>query len=301
MWATTLVLVAGLAGAADDSGLSIKLAATKTSIIIGEPLKVQVTWSATRPVAVSLESVKLMVDDGSGFKQHVETQTQTRSVIQAPANLAPGEDRVTAHVLSVSGGGLPPSEKASFRFAFPRAGRYRIVAGYFGNTSNVVPIDVQAPEAKDAELYTKHLRARPELVTEWALMNLLSEGDAKLAVKLLDEYEESPYLSRLRLLSWEQQIGEALLTHQELHGRGSDPLQGEPGAVLRRIESDVSDGPFDEDRLTLVAHKKLEWGDRKDAARLLHEILTKHPRGQAAEEARALLAEIEPPPQSKKQ
>jgi hypothetical protein len=296
MWTTMLVLAAGLAGATDDTGLTLKLVPTKSRIMIGEPLKVRVVWSATRPVAVSLDSVKLMVDDGTGFKQHVETQTQTRSVIQAPANLAPGESRVTSHILSVAGGGLPPSARTTFQFAFPRAGRYRVVADYFGNMSNVVAIDVRAPEGKDAELYTKYLRARPELLTEWALMNLRSESDAELAAKLLDEYQGSPYLPRLQLLFWGQQIGEALSTNQELHGRGADLLQGEPGRVLQRIESEVSEGPFDEDRLALVARKKLEWGDRKDGVRLLREILMKHPRGQAAQEARALLAEIEPPP-----
>src|SRR3989442_1600780 len=224
MWATTLLLAAAVAGA-ETTGLTLQLTATKPKIFMGEPLKVLVVWSASQPIAVNVESVKLMLDDGTGFKQHVETQTQTRSVIQAPVNLAAGESRVTAYVLSVSGGGMPPSEKTVFRFAFPQPGRYRLVADYFGLTSNVVTIEVKAPEGKDADLYAKYLRARPELLNGWAFMNLRSQDDAELAAKLLDEHRGSPYLGRLQMLSWEQQIGAALSTHYEsVESRAKDPL-----------------------------------------------------------------------------
>src|SRR5713101_1998351 len=142
MWMTMVLLAAGLS--ADSHDLSLRLTASKSRILVGEPLKVWVSWTARQPVPVNFESVRLMVSDGSGFHQHSETRTQTSNVIRT-LTLNADETRVSGHVLSVEGGGLPPSSETRFRFAFPKAGRYRVRADYYGAKSNEVTIDVQMP------------------------------------------------------------------------------------------------------------------------------------------------------------
>jgi hypothetical protein len=271
--------------------LALWLSAPKQTILVGEPAKVVLMWSATRPIEVTKGSVRILLDDGTGFRTWGETAFGATSSVELPQRLAPGKAEKTAHVVAVTGY-MDTAGNGHFKLAFPRPGRYQIRAQYGpdvdGVTSNTATVTVVMPKGKEAELLERHIRPHPEILTGWS--KLL---DNERIEQLFDEYPGSPYLARSKLLLWERQIEEAIASGAtEEQRRGAIPLDGEAARLVDRLANDDLEGsPFDEDRLLLLAETKSRWGRREEGLEVYKEIIAKYPGGDAASKAQRRLAD----------
>src|SRR5713101_510484 len=261
---TLTLLLSAWAGSA-GSPLTLRLEAPKPKIVVAEPLKLTLTWTATRSTEVVTDEAIILLDDGTGYRAYHETVFGTALVVHVPQKLGVGEERKTAHVLAVSGGMLKPGVR-DFSFAFPRPGKYRAKASYDDVESNEVRIEVTAPKNGDAEILAK-VQKRPDLLSEqWAF---LEEADADRVEALVNEHPDSPILSRQRIGVWKRRLEHA---HAQDRYTGKQPVDGEVARVLQEIESTPLEGtPFDEDRLLVAAEQRTAIGDRKRTRQIYEE------------------------------
>jgi len=195
--------------------------------------------------------------------------------------LSPGQTIISEHVLAVSG--YP--DVTNFALAFPHPGRYQAQVRYKGAISNVASIKVAAPNGKDADLL-EHLRRRPELLSEWGLLEDFA-GDALEG--LLDEYRGSRYLGRSHVLFWKKKLEQARASDQ---AAGIKLKEGKTARLLDEVAgSELDDSPFEEDRLLLVAETSAAIGDRARARGNYEKIVSNYPKSHAAAVAQRWIAE----------
>jgi hypothetical protein len=281
------VVVQAVQGSVAPPVPKLHIEAAKSSVLIGEPLKVTVSWTATQQLQINPEALQYWIDSGIGFERHIETHYETAAGLLGPVTLDPSRPLMTSDVLAVKGGGLPGSGKM-FEPALSRVGVVQVKAIYGAVESNVVSVAVVQPSDADAQLYFGYLRGRPELMTDWALMNLRNPSDTELLRQLITSFPQSAYLERAHLLVWRAQITEALRREEP------DPLRGQLGSVLEEIQGSnaLTGTPFDDERLFLIATTRLDWRDRAGAVAVLREIIEKYPNGAAAQVARGMVAEL---------
>ncbi len=273
--------------------LSLELTAAKTRVMVGEPAKLILKWTTRERLLVATGSVVLKIDDGSGFRPWTEAKFGTAFVLETPAYLSPGEVQKTSLVLGVAGGpSLPekgPNPAEGFRFAFPRAGEYRVRVDYERTWSNTVVISAVQPQGEDAELWNR-LSSRPDLLTEWVLYDGRRRGALR---ELVSKYPHSAHLAAVQLVLFRSDLGQALATDR----KASIPLkEGSTARLLGEVEARVlADSPFDEDRLILLAEYSSALGDQDGLERVYRAILRDHPDGVGAERAQSWLASNEPP------
>ena len=145
--------------------------------------------------------------------------------------------------------------------------------------SNEAVVSGAAPRGTDAALFTTYLFSRPDLLTEWGV---LEETGFELLDGLLQQYKGSVYAFRSQLLVWEKKIEKAVVASGASGGTlpTGSPMSGELGTLLAEIESaNWANLPFDEDRLVLAAKTRLKWGDRDGAIRDYQEVVSQHPQG----------------------
>lgn len=281
-----IILAAGLlasaAAQASSESLRLKVSAPAT-LMVGEPTKLQVVWTALRDVEVVTAKGEVWLDRGPGFRRYHETSFGTASTVYWPERLVRGATLVREHVLAVSGYAGGPEDR-HFELAFPRPGHYRARVQYEGVVSNEVAIEVTMPKEKDAEVLA-HLQRRPELLSEWGL---IADFGSQLLEKLLDEYPGSRHLGRPRVLSWRKELDEARAADQQ---SGTPPAEGRTAQLLARLEgADLEDTPFEEDRLLLIGDTAVSIGDRVKARAAYDRLAAQSPSTEAAEKARRWLA-----------
>ena len=118
------------------------------------------TWSTTQPTWVAPDAV-LWINDGGGFVEHHETRTSTASALIVPQPLRPGDLLTAVQVVAVSGGRHCGDRLCDVRLAFPHAGRYKLVARQGPIESNVLSIEVAAPEGHDRDCSNTGCRDGP--------------------------------------------------------------------------------------------------------------------------------------------
>jgi hypothetical protein len=270
------------------------LVATDARILLGQPTKVTVTWLTRRPVEVMPVSLAILVDDGEGFREHRETRFSAASTLYLPMTLEPDTPLQTAHVIGVTGGRFSTSDGLlrEARLVFGRPGRYRIKARYESVESNTATVNVAKPFGKDAELFEKHIRLHPGLLTEWSVLD-----DPENLKRLFQEYRGSPYLDRARLLSLTREIETPSLA-EELARPSGRPWM--PLGLDDAIATEPMKSAFEEDRLLLLAEAHRRLGHGEVAARLYGEITVKYPDGQAAPRAREALRVLSQPDDSRR-
>ena len=228
----SLLCIAMLASASASGGsLKLELSAAKSRILIGEPLRTVMTWSTTQPAWVATDAV-LWINDGGGFVEHRETRWSTASALIVPQPLKPGDLLTAVQVVAVSGGRHCGDRLCDVRFAFPHAGRYELRARQGRLASNVLPIEVAAPEGHDREFFERHLSRRPDLLTSWPIA-----VDAEAVRRLCRQHGEGPYLDWIRLE----------LAHHDLAVAPHDREGVE--AAVRRLLTEPAAGAFEEERL----------------------------------------------------
>jgi hypothetical protein len=266
--------------------LKLTLDAAKSTILVGEGEKVTLTWRSTGPVAIMPDLVTVLLDDGTGFRPYQETRIGTASSLWVGDLIVkPCAPFRTAYVLAVSGQ-MRSDGARDFKFAFPKAGRYQIKTEYRQGakavlSSNTIVITVRPPDAADKELFELELRKRPDLLTEWSFLDGM-DADAETVKRLLQEHGASPYLSRVQVLYWQHELRKAA-------GRGGS--ESELRTLLDRIEESRVPGPFDEDRLLLVARNRAARGDSAGAARAFGELRVRYPDSEPALQAAKWTAE----------
>jgi hypothetical protein len=272
------------------AGLSVSLYVPKADIVVGEPVKAVATWRSTLDQAVGLDEASIWIDDGTGYREYSESSLGTSfglSAMTMPSNVP----FKTNYVLAVAGR-RDADGVGNFHFAFGSPGTYRLRVRYETIESNEVTLTVRTPSATDAAVFTTYLRPRPELLTEWGV---LEDADVATLSGVLEQHRGSPYLYWPQVLVWKRRTRDALAAFGASGGRilqGDNPLVADLGQVVGEIEANDWNGtPFDEDRLLLVAATKLAWGARVAALETYREIIARYPDGVASQEARAIVAE----------
>lgn len=278
-----------IASALAAGNVTIALSASKTEVLVGEPLKLTATVSTTsaEPVRVRTTAVHAVIDDGTGYRRHIEAEDRGDEVDLGTPVTVSEPIKTTLYV------GLEPDLSAgavarAFRLALPGPGAYKIRAEYGDVRSNEVTVQVKAPQGRDADLY-QQLAQRLHLLTDWATYE---DADMERLGQLLQDYRGSPYLFRPQLVAWRVAIQKALVAFGDSGGpgRGGHPLNEDLGEILREIEdTDWSGSPYDENRLGLLAGSRLGWGDRTGAVDAYQLILTRYPDGVMAQLARRII------------
>jgi hypothetical protein len=274
-------LVASGGAAASSESLRLTLSAP-AEIMVGEPTKLRMAWTAVRDLEVEPEKVQVWLDRGTGFRPYHETSFGTAWTVYFHETLERGSSLSTEQVIAVSRGAGAP-EDGSFELAFPRPGRYRARVQYEGLVSNVVTIEAILPKGKDYEVLAQLLR-RPALLSEWGL---IEDFGGLVLEKLLAEYPTSRYLAHPRVLSWRKELEEARAADVRSGARAVD---GKTGQLLARLEDTTLDGTqFEEDRLVLMGDIAASIGDRAKARATYERILSLFPPTAAATKAKGWL------------
>jgi hypothetical protein len=263
---------------ADLHGLQLALR-SPVDVLVGQPTKATVTLSTTRDLEVGESGLCILMDSGGGFHQFTGARVSVMELVEGSNLLERGKPRTRAFVLGVSGG-RDEAQDLHFAFAFPKPGRYKLVAEYAGLVrSNEVTVTVTAPKGTEAELFSKHLQPRPELLTTHGL----EARNRPVLEKLLLDYTSRRHLAEPQLMLWVRGIGDRL---------GVPAAAGELKQLIGQIETTSwPDNPFDEDRLGLAADTYARIGEAENAARVYAELVQKYPDGAPAAEARIWLTQ----------
>lgn len=278
-----LYLVAGT-----GSALKLDLRSPQTELLIGEPVKLTLTWKPSQKVEAHIEDdsqglvhLRVWVDDGTGPKRYWEAGRAISETLVAATELQPGEEVVQNIVLLRGGyGEKHPGNVAGF--VFPTKGHYTLKVGYGDATglraeSNSISFDVKEPSGEDREVF-ELIRKDPDL--------LKTERGATL----IQRYRKSVYLRRTKLLALQEREIElrdrkdpdsgASLWH--LDKASLDAFQADH---FRRMAQDLlADddwGPFEEERLDLAAQYAAIGGDKASAERARGELIDRFPRSAA--------------------
>jgi hypothetical protein len=157
---------------ATSADLRITLSAVKSPILVGEFAKVKADWQFLRQIRILFRREYLQIDDGSGYRDHLEGSGSDPTVARAVETMSAGETRVTELVIGLEAlqplGGLSAEEmNASIAFAFPHPGTYSVKMRYDDVESNPVTIQVVAPSGADASVLAA-VRAHMGVLTEYA-------------------------------------------------------------------------------------------------------------------------------------
>lgn len=270
-----------IAGSGLLDGLDLTLASRKQTLMVGEPVRVDLTWSAKSSVRVLASRAQIVVVDPAGAVRPWSEATNG-TICEAEGEIAvePRSPLVTSYVLAATGRvRMTNPLEHDITLAFPVAGHYRMRAQYSDGRnaaeSNWVEIEVVPPAGDDAKVY-EVIRRKPWIVTPYVRLFGASEAAAVIA-----EHPRSPYLARSALLLWEQRIAEASFAAPDPEPLTA-PVGGSVPAVLDELADAAIDGPFDEDRLVLLAAwaGRTGWHDR--AAQAQRTLLARYPHGAPA-------------------
>ena len=272
----------------DLSGLRLSLTTTRPTVLAGEATRVDVTWSATSPVTIAPDFLKIVyAAPGAEPVEWWEATDKIVCGIPASRNLGPGDSFVTSHVIAARGrvdfSGLF-SATSDLQLAFPTPGVYRVQARYSTIASNWLPIEVVRPAGEEVAAY-EVVRANPWLVTPYVFLRQPVNFE-----EVLRRHPRSPYFARTRLLLWERKARRAYEDAPEQPG--VVPFTGNVPAVLDEIATTPLPGPFDEDRLVLLAESAERTAHRETALAAWRELLQKYPDGAGAATARRRLGVI---------
>jgi hypothetical protein len=265
--------------------LSLRLDAPQADVLIGEPVKLVLTWSSTKPVRERLTEpgpwFEIYSNNGSGWRRF-DIPLASDDVVTAPDELRAGE-RLTTELTPVEGryeGGKPAP-------LFRSAGRYSLRVVYRLNeresvTSNSVRFDVSAPKDEERDVYEIMTRTQGFLLTVQA-------------EELSRRYPESRYL-RIPALRRLQKHMDALLSRQDPENNESlRHLDREQlklfvherfQVMASELKSRGDWGGFEADRLEKLADLLDRAQQPDEALAVRHQLVQRFPSSRAAAVAR---------------
>jgi hypothetical protein len=282
---TSLVLAALLVAAPADplSALQLRLATAKRTLLAGEPLRLELTWTTTAPVYVDGDARFFVASPDGVARQWHEAEPEGTESMARGAVLGPGERLVTAHVLAATGSLTLPASPAvppvsHLALAFPIPGRYRVQARHAPAASNWLDLEVVPPAGAEAEVHD-FIRAHP-----WVLTPYVTQAQPAGLDAMLRGHPMSVYFARTRLLLWDRKFEKAYLAAPEVPG--PIPSTGDVPAVLDEIARATLPGAFEEDRLSLLLQSAASATHQDRALVAWRELLARFPSGAAVDQAR---------------
>jgi hypothetical protein len=272
--------------AAQDGPLTLTLAATEQQLIVGQPTKVVLTWSATAPLEVVPSAVFLELKHLDGWQRWREATFASGGNLGLPVLLEPQRPFKSAHVLSSTM--TADSNGRRLAVPFEAVGLYSVRAAYrLGDNrieSNPVTVDVVGPAGSDIAVVDA-FTDRPDLLGDW------SHAETIDAVQdfILSLPADAAHAELAQVLTWKRRIARAEGAMSMAAGSTpSDELKGILGEMRSRSRDQ---GSFDDDRLWLLASTLMRWNEKQQALPVLKELLASYPDRPNADLARALLAQ----------
>lgn len=269
-------------------GLSLHLAPEKNEILVGEPLRLKLTWRADRPLQIPAEAmegetwnhdyVQIWVDGPTGRHRYRELPTALIDQIVAADPLRAGDEVETDLTLLYGLHGMKAEG-----YLFPLPGTYALMLRYADNKnpadSNTVSISVSQPAGAERAILDA-VKADP--------FDIKVSGPN--AQRLAAKNPSSRYLRMARIEHYREK-------ERRLRDR-RDPETGDPLSMsqdqwdlfaadaYRRMAEDIKEtddwGPYEDVRLAMLAGYAKRGGDVEEAERAKKEVLTRFPKSRVA-------------------
>ena len=170
------------------SDAQLRITAVKSRVLVGEFTKIRTEWLARRGIVAGFGGEQVQIDDGTGFREHVEASGED-IVPGECAELAAGGSRLLEHTIGLRS--VPERQNQPLAFVFDKPGVYRVKLTYDDVQSNVIEIEAVTPSGRDAELF-EAIRADPVLLSRFVMTSRPARW-ARLA-ELIEQYGGHPYL-----------------------------------------------------------------------------------------------------------
>ena len=257
----------------------------QTELIVGEPLKLVLAFEARTTVELRVPQeedgyrpLKFWIDDGSGSREYFEYATGPSDDVGAPRVLNPGEQEIVNVVLAYGRYSQPS-------FPFPDDGKYAMRVQYATATacadSNVVSFTVMEPMG-EAERRMHAALHREPLVLKVA-RGYEERAEAWVAADTRNRYLRWP---RLKLIiARAEEISTGFLRAQRDQQPRSSRMDDHKREYFTKTAEDLVGedwGPFEEERLALIAKCHRWSGRRMDADVAERELLERFPGSAAA-------------------
>ncbi len=264
------------------AALSMRVETPQPAVLVGEPVKLVVTWSTTKAVKARLTDplpwLEILTDDGSGWKRFDLRYDQDNVV--APDELRSGQILVTEIVLVQ--GAYGNEEQVPL---FSKQGEYSLRLRYHLNekvevASNAVAFNVSGPVGEEQEVYSI-VKAHPGF--------LLTPQAEELSRRFpASRYLRIPAFRRLQkrlgsLLSRQDPDSKQMLwdlDRAQLHQMVGEHCRSMAAELLAAGDW----GAFESDRLEKVADLLERAGALDGAEKARKEILERFPRSKAAQD-----------------
>lgn len=275
---------------AATTGLTLHLAPTQNDVVVGEPLRLALTWRAQRTLQLPSEVAndgwdydyaQIWVDGPTGRHQYREIPPVLEDPVTLMTPLTPGAEYVS-ELLLLFGYRMDAPQSHEFLLSMP--GTYTVTIRYADEKnpaeSNAITVRVKPPEAADRTVF-ETLKSDP---FEMKL------GGPKTDA-LLEKHPGSPYLRVARVARYREK------EHRLLERQ--DPETGDPlslsddqrapfaasfyRAMADDVEASGNWGPYEDVRLGMLAGYAKRGGDSQLAERTRKELLTRFPKSRAAD------------------
>lgn len=288
------------------SEISISIKASQADVLVGEPLKITVTWTAGDGPVKRLyvedseflsQTLTFLVEDGLSKKTYRELPKGLAEHVSATVDLQPGES-ISRNLVLVRGSYASDGEGRPMRaLLFPAQGTYAMQAIYSSSgrlaTSNTVTLKVSEPAGAERDVF-EAIRADAALIE--------ATGPAPVQAKtkkLVETYPTSRYLrwTRIKLLGERAAALQNRLdpdTGAPLHLDKAGHARFKAQKYREMAEQSLHDstwGPYEEEALAMAMSYAMAGGDRGMADQAKEELLRKHPNSAAAREVRAVETE----------
>jgi hypothetical protein len=280
--------------------MRVEISTPKPSVWVYEPVKLTVRATAIRPVPVppvldssGLPMTEVWIDYGSGFVLYTDDSREQVEDAGDRHLFAPGQTLVFTVVLIEGQRGT----SAAVPFAEPGRRalkvRLRYVDGMLGESAPI-QFEVSRPD-EDGERLLSQVADNPFLLRAHA-----GVYDTRM-FGFLQEFPDSPYLhwGRYRIAHDRRTRignGDHPYTGESFAevGQGSEQAKGLSRELANDLLKDRSWGPFDEERLALVASNLERAEADEDARAIWLQIAERFPGSAAAEQAKSRIDSTPP-------
>jgi hypothetical protein len=271
-----------LSTAGPGAGVTLHLTAINDSVLVGEPLRVDLRWHTLR--RQFLPATPYRYTSYSGITIVIEHEGKAREYREAFSMIvdemtttppAPAGADVHWDLLLHHGYYEPFNPSAEPELAFAEAGKWRVQVRYGPASSNWVSVAVAAPAGDD------------EVVLETLSEDLFAlKHGGPSAEALLARHPKSRYLLPARVSRAEREVHQLQTGHDILSGR---PLPARDSEETRRewrqLGAELQQGSwgvYEEERLTLMVLSAQAAGDNELARQTLERLQGSYPHSPSA-------------------
>ena len=277
---------------AASSGLTLHLSPEASEILVGEPLRLELTWHAERRLQIPSEAVaggwnydylQIWVNGPTGRHEYREIPPMIEERVITTDPLDAGDEVVSDLVLLY---GLHAMKAEGY--LFPRPGAYTLMVRYADSKnpadSDTISVRVGQPKGDEQAVFDA-LKTDP---------NEIKLGGPK-ARRLAAKNPRSRYLRPATVARYRQKESR-LRDHRDPETGGPlnmSPDQWDLFAVdaYRRMAGELEEadswGPYEDVRLAMLAEYAKRGGNAEEAEQAEKEVLSRFPRSRVAEAIRS--------------